>query len=197
VYAGNLDSTAAPGAANSYKLEDIYNRLGGSALPAQSTFTEPGAAAGTGTGHTLNEVMARIDTRFTNNGDGTVTDNLTRLIWLKNANCATVSPKTWATALTSVAALAHGACGLTDGSAAGDWRVPNVRELYSLIDLSKYGPALPAGHPFTGVQNNWYWTGTTFSGNTSFAWYVYLYYGSVSGGGKTFTNYVWPVRGGQ
>ena len=36
--------------------------------------------------------------RFTDNGNGTVTDNLTGLIWLKNANCG--GAKDWATALT-------------------------------------------------------------------------------------------------
>ena len=55
--------------------------------------------------------------RFTDNGDGTVTDNLTALIWLKNANC--FGAKNWATALSDANALASGSCGLSDGSIAG------------------------------------------------------------------------------
>jgi hypothetical protein len=69
--------------------------------------------------------------RFTDNGDGTVTDNLTGLIWLKNANC--FGDRTWADALTDSGGLADGSCALTDGSSAGDWHLPNVRELHSLI----------------------------------------------------------------
>lgn len=34
------------------------------------------------------------------------------------------------------------------------WRLPNVRELQSLIDYGEYNPALPTGHPFTGVASS-------------------------------------------
>ena len=59
--------------------------------------------------------------RFTDNGDGTVTDNLTALIWLKNANC--FGPPNWATALSDANTLANGSCGLSDGSSAGQLAV--------------------------------------------------------------------------
>jgi hypothetical protein len=132
--------------------------------------------------------------RFTDNGDGTVTDNLTALIWLKNANC--FGWQTWATALTSANTLASGSCGLNDGSSAGQWRLPNVNELYSLIDLTQSRPPLPAGHPFTGVQPYFYWTSTTHADSPSLAWRVSLVNGSVIGLNKTNSFYVWPVRGG-
>lgn len=93
--------------------------------------------------------------------------------------------------------LATGKCGLTDGSSAGDWRLPNVRELQSLIDYGEYNPALPDGHPFTGVQSNYYWSSTTYAYSTSNAWNVYLHDGNVSSDSETRTRYVWPVRGGQ
>ncbi|NIO68243.1 MAG: DUF1566 domain-containing protein, partial [Anaerolineae bacterium] len=54
-----------------------------------------------------------------------------------------------------------GECGLGDGSSEGDWRLPNVRELQSLIDYGRQTPALPSGHPFTGVQSSLYWSSTT------------------------------------
>ena len=134
--------------------------------------------------------------RFTNNGDGTVKDNLTGLIWLKNANCTDTvggivksgGKLTWANALTWSNNLASGACGLADGSTAGQWRLPNVNELASLIDLSSYGPALPAGHPFTSVKPDVYWSG-------SYSWGVGLYDGFVGTFGAN--SYVWPVRAGQ
>ena len=143
----------------------------------------------------LQKGVAWPDPRFTDNSDGTVTDNLTGLIWLKNANC--FGQQTWANALTSANNLDSGSCGLSDGSIAGNWRLPNVRELYSLIDFSHYNPALPSGHPFTGVQSSFYWSSTTFASFTDNAWIVNLNNGSVYNGNKTYTNYVWPVRGGQ
>lgn len=59
------------------------------------------------------------DPRFTNNGDGTVTDNLTGLIWLKDANG--FGTRKWATALIDCNTLNSGEHGLSDGSVEGDW----------------------------------------------------------------------------
>jgi hypothetical protein len=149
--------------------------------------------------------------RFTDNGNGTVTDNLTRLIWLKNANC--FGQKTWTDALTESNNLKHGCCGLTDGSNSGDWRLPNVKELQSLINYGVHDPALPdtsgtgkwaEGDPFTGVlcdvtncAHGYYWSSTTVEGSGD-AYYVYLGGGFVEETSKTHHGYyVWPVRGGN
>jgi hypothetical protein len=131
--------------------------------------------------------------RFTDNSDGTVLDNLTGLIWTKNATCD--GAKDWTSALAYCNALSNGACGLTDGSEAGDWRLPQIKELQSLIDYGEYTPALPSGHPFTNVQSNVYWSSTTISFSTGKAWYVNLDSGSVFNDvEKTSARYVWPVR---
>jgi hypothetical protein len=134
--------------------------------------------------------------------NGTVTDNLTGLIWLKNASCG--GTRNWANALTFANSLydgwtgaSGGDCGLLDGSTAGQWRLPNVRELLSLIDYGRFGPALPTGHPFSGVVNNYYWTSTTHASHTVSAWFVILTDGYALGREKWDTIYVWPVRGGQ
>ncbi|MBU0491491.1 MAG: DUF1566 domain-containing protein [Chloroflexi bacterium] len=209
-----------------YTLEQVYNRVNdGTAATKMTTFTEPGAGPA-GAMYTLDQLYALVgerarvpktgqttsyatgddgdlekgvdwpSTRFTDNGNGTVTDNLTGLIWLKSANC--FGARNWATALTDCNSLANGSCGLTDGSSAGDWRLANVNELLSLIDRSHYGPALPSGHPFANVQTmNSYWSSTTFTLGTAWAWYVHLG-GYVGNNEKTTTSYyVWPVRGGQ
>lgn len=84
------------------------------------------------------------DSRFTDNKDGTVTDNLTKLVWLKNTNCFGMLD--WHRAIEVVKIPAEGACGpdpdllLSDGSSAGDWRLPAMMELCTLIDYpwSKY-----------------------------------------------------------
>ncbi len=130
---------------------------------------------------------------FTDNGNGTVTDRLTGLIWLKNANC--FDSEVWTAALAVANGLASGACGLSDGSTAGQWRLPNRKELQSLLDPTREGPALPAGHPFTGVQFTYYWSSTSDASDTSFAWGVDIDGSGVYLGGKTGGNYVWPVRG--
>ena len=71
--------------------------------------------------------------RFTANSDGTITDRATGLTWLKNANCPG-GKKTFADALVWSNSLAAGSCGLSDGSTAGSWRLPNRTELTSLFN---------------------------------------------------------------
>jgi hypothetical protein len=154
---------------------------------------DPALAPTTGTSGGYN-APAWTGVRFTDNGDGTVTDNLTALIWLKDANC--LGYQIWANALANVSALADGQCGLEDGSSAGDWRLPNVNELHSLIDLTQSGPALPSGHHFIVDQSNVYWSSTTY-GSGSNAWVVVLDDGNAANAPKSNTMDVWPVRGGQ
>ena len=133
--------------------------------------------------------------RFTDNGDGTVTDNETGLIWLKNADC--FGRQNWANAINLSNNLASGACGLTDGSSPGDWRLPNRNELLSLVDYAQHEPALPLGHPFSSVVSSYYpyWTSTTSEGLSGDAWDVNLNIGSLSLSIKSNSFHVWPVRG--
>ena len=70
--------------------------------------------------------------RFTDNGDGTVTDNKTGMIWLKDANC--FGYKDWLAAMYLAERLKNGQCGLRDGSVVGQWRLPSKDEWKALID---------------------------------------------------------------
>lgn len=134
--------------------------------------------------------------RFADNGDGSVTDNLTGLIWLKNAGC--FAAQNWDAALTSANTLAEGSCGLSDASVAGDWHLPDKNELLSLIDYGASTAALPAGHPFTSVQSTVnYWSATTYTFNPGSAWRVSLLSGSEDYGSKSDNRIAWPVRMGQ
>ena len=167
----------------------------------------------TGDDGEMEKGVAWPDPRFTDNGDGTVKDNLTELIWLKNADCPNME-RNWTAALSDVAQLNTDGtmnsndCGDTSngGSHQTDWRLPNVRELQSLIHYGYYSPALPntagtgqwsEGDPFTGVQSSYYWSATTYENGTNNAWYVYMSDGLVTYRWKTNDNYVWPVRGGN
>ena len=134
--------------------------------------------------------------RFTDNNNGTVKDNLTGLIWLKYATGLRLF--LWADALTECATLKSGNKGLTDGSGEGDWRLPNAKELYSLVDLGRSSPALPIGHPFIDVwEGDQYWSSSTCAADTNYAWCVVMNEGEVTYAKKMSTNSVWPVRGGQ
>jgi len=161
---------------------------------------DPIICAGTGQdGDTLTGV-AWPQPRFTDNGD-TVTDNLTGLIWTKNANVPG-DHKTWQEALDYVKGMNTGT---NPNFGYTDWHLPNRKEIYSLIDFSQSNPALPANYPFTNVKfgdSDCYWSSTSHTSGqyASDAWYVYMLYGTVSFTSKTLSynlNFVWPVRTGQ
>jgi hypothetical protein len=139
--------------------------------------------------------IAWPDPRFNDNGDGTVTDNLTGLIWLQNAN--RFGQRSWADALVDCNSLADDGADLTDGSTAGDWRLPNVKELQSLIDYGNDNPALPTDYLFriSNVLSSYYWSSTSNDFDTDYAWYVHMRHGYVTFGNKNYIFYVWPVRG--
>ena len=152
--------------------------------------------AGTGQDGDVQAGVFWPEPRFTNTGDGTVVDHLTGLIWLKNANCFGL--QTWGDALSDCNSLASGSCGLTDGSLAGDWRLPNVVELESLVNLEI--PRISIwlnSQGFTSVQTTAYWSANTLDNGTSHAWVVSMLIGSIGSYDKTENLYVWPVRDGQ
>ena len=129
--------------------------------------------------------------RFIDNGDNTVTDLQTQLMWTKSANDAG-GTKNWYEALDYCAGL--------NFAGHSDWRLPELWALFSLIDKRQDNPALPAGHPFTGVEvGGWkhYWSSTADPYSTHFAFVVYMCVGFVGGWATPSPNtgWVWPVRG--
>lgn len=118
-----------------------------------------------------------------------VEDLLTGLTWTAHANPPGF-PLTWGEALAFVREMndraEHG---------CSDWRLPNRRELRSLISYQTRRPALPESHPFVGVFLGGYWTATTAAINAAYAWWVHLDGARMFYGRKDQDCLVWPVRG--
>jgi hypothetical protein len=151
--------------------------------------------SGTGQDGAVRKGVPWPNPRFTNNGNGTITDNLTGLIWAQNQNCFSNVP--WATALALANTLASGACGLSDGSIAGDWRVPNVMELLSLIHYGTSGPyAYLASQGFSGFSAAGCWSSTTLNDYPAVAFVVAFNNGELTPTPKNGTTFVCLVRGG-
>jgi quinol monooxygenase YgiN len=148
--------------------------------------------AGTGQDGELQYGAPWPDPRFTDNGNGTITDNLTGLVWLRNAG--SFEPLSWDDALKTCNTLACPSSGLSDGSRPGDWRLPNLFEMRSLMDYSQYSPALPAGHPFVNVRNSLYWSSTTVASAPNLARFVFVGIGPSVWDHKGVELSVWPVR---
>ena len=132
---------------------------------------------------------------YKDNGDGTVTDTSTDLMWQQVSSS---SNKTWERALAYCEGLSLG-----DYT---DWRLPTIKELQSLVDYSRLSPAINTTY-FSNTAASQYWSSTTNVGNdytvwwgpsgTNFAWYVYFDDGYVGHGNKSTAGYVRAVRGGQ
>ena len=123
--------------------------------------------------------------RFTNNGDGTVTDNYTDLTWTQDANL--YGENDWWNAMNY--------CWDLTLASHSNWRLPNISELNSLIDETQEDPALPPDNPFTNVQPGFYWSTITNAYLIDVAWGVYFSNGRVGYGDKIDDNAVFCVRG--
>ena len=137
--------------------------------------------------------------RFTDQGQ-TITDTLTGLMWTKDANapgpdaCVTGVPKNWQEA------IIHVKC-LNDSSFLGfnDWRLPNIRELKSLVNYGQAAPSawLELSFGFVNVQEGNYWSSSSFALSLEKAWSVGFWVGGVEVKNKSDNLYIWPVRAGR
>lgn len=137
--------------------------------------------------------------RFQDNEDGTFTDALTGIIWLGIRNC--LIRFSWGSAVeyaNNLNANSDACPNLNDDSVAGDWRLPNIKELYSLIDVTQSTPALPPEIPFTGewTDSPWdeYWSSSTFQPATSNALVLWLGFGLIQSWSKDQVFSTWPIR---
>ncbi len=152
-----------------------------------------------------------VGTRFVDNGDGTVTNGLTTLVWEKKTNDATVHDEgnvyTWSTgtntddgtAFTSFLATVNGGGGF---AGANGWRLPTLAELQTIVeDFACTKSSCNCGSPpcldgtFSPTPSNFYWSATSYV-LANLAWYVSFDQGAVYYAIETVGLYVRAVRGG-
>jgi len=137
--------------------------------------------------------------RWCDNGDGTVTDMTTGLVWLQDASwggwLSWRHSSSYNDALTRAGNLYSGAAGagLTDGSILGDWRLPTSTELHG-ITQGVESINTQISYFFVGIQFDSYWTSTTYPSDIAQAYIVNLIIGLLVPDAKDTRYYVWPVR---
>ena len=124
---------------------------------------------------------------YTDNGDGTVMDNNTSLMWIQHGNLRGGTTN-WAEAINYCEGLNY--AGHTD------WRLPNAKELHSIVVYEGAAPFIN-GTYFTNTVSNYYWTSTTYAVTTTYALVVNFNSGRIYSGSKVGGCYVRPVRGGN
>jgi len=129
---------------------------------------------------------------YTDHGDGTVTDNVTGLMWPKDGSglgCWNSQTSSWAEAINY--------CETLEFAGHLDWRLPNIRELASLINYGTVGPAMDTAVFTNTVWDGYYWTSTPCD-NSAYAWSMQFYDGGSYAVHKTVSSiYLRAVRGGQ
>jgi len=174
VASGYWSSTT--GAYSSSDAERVYFTGGSSSYSSKSN------------SYSARAVRGRQSVSFDNliiNGDGTATDTSTGLIWQQ-----TTAPEKmiWQSALSYCENLTLGGY--------NDWRLPTIKELASIVDLSRYNPAIDTSY-FPDTYASSYWSSSTVDSITSSAWVVSFMSGLVGYYGKSNSDYVRAVRGGQ
>ena len=114
---------------------------------------------------------------YTDNGDGTITDNVTGLMWQK---AVPAKSYTWAAAVALCPTL----------TLAGhtDWRLPALIELGSIVDYGQVSPSIDTT-VFTGTPSARFWSSTPLAVDTTQAWYVFFYAGGGANTDPQTTDY--------
>ena len=141
---------------------------------------------------------------FTDNGDGTITDTTTGLVWDKCSRGQVWDNTTPPCTCTGAVSLHGWAAALAEARAANsashrghaDWRLPNRTELESLVKIDASAPAID-GTVFPATATAWYWTSTTYAPGPANAWHVNFYDGYPYASLKTNASHVRLVRSGQ
>ena len=158
-------------------------------------------------------VQAGKTLQYHDNGDGTITDKVTGLMWEKKSDDGGLHDQDttypWKSTITDTIwdwlddVNAEGGKGFARHR---DWRIPNVKELQSIVDYENSAPAVASAFNtgcggnsvFTGscTAASVYWSSSTFAGVSAFSWAVGFNFGLVVAGDKSSAAHVRAVRGG-
>ena len=118
---------------------------------------------------------------YTDNGDGTVTDNVTGIMWQQAVPASRYS---WADAVAY--------CPTLPLAGHSDWRLPSIIELLSIVDYGHPISINPTYFPSTVASGfSEFWSSSPVAGSPSYAWYVDF----TGGGSSYFDNFMsYPVR---
>jgi len=137
------------------------------------------------------------NSRYDMRANGTVVDRKTGLTWMrcalgqtwKNAACTGgVSAYTWQGALQ--------AADSTIFAGLNDWRLPNLKELYSLVENRCYSPAINLT-AFPDATDDWFWSSSPYADFSYNAWIISFYFGYDNDDSKNSSFAVRLVRGGR
>lgn len=138
-------------------------------------------------------VPSTPDSRFVDNGDGTISDSDTGLMWQKcslglsgnRCNNGSATTHNWQQALEAAQnnALAE----------YSDWRLPNIKELSSIAEQKCHNPAINSNY-FPNTQSTYYWSASPESNGSSTAWNVHFYFGYAHNHYRRTDLYVRLVR---
>lgn len=149
---------------------------------------KPVPCDGTGQDGAVRAGRAWPDPRFVCS-NGTVKDQLTGLVWLRNASLSRF-PLTWDEAFDCVRDL-----NIENRDGMNAWRLPSRRELFSMVSHARINPSVVRPGLFMNLFNGYYWTGTSCARYPDQAWCVHLGGGRVVKGMKHASYMVWPVCG--
>jgi len=155
------------------------------------------------------EIQAGGALAYVDNGDGTISDLNTRLMWEKKSRDGSIHD--WSNRYQWAEAFSVFIAGLNSAKFAGhnDWRLPNVNELLSIVNYEIPSPTVSMMFNTNCVASCTvttcsctealdYWSSTTtmYQSFPTYAWTVYFFNGRAGSGSKTDTFYVRAVRGG-
>jgi hypothetical protein len=146
------------------------------------------SCAGTGQDGAYNTINPMS---YTDNGNGTVTDNNTGLMWQQQDDGNIYN---WYQASgtydESYNPTSQDVCGDLTTGGYSDWRLPSNKELISIVDYSIPFPSPTINPIFTNTKQSYYWSSTTYANDPGFAWYVDFYGVDVYINDKSYNYYV-------
>jgi len=203
----NFGQVGATGKTDAHFVRAV--RGGSSCLPAtgQTTCWDSSGTvipcAGTGQD---GDIQAGGPLSYTDNGDGTITDNNTGLVWEKLSSDGSIHDQNMTYVWDNAFAVHVAALNTANFAGHNDWRLPNVKELQSIVDYQNINPAVssafnngctPGCTACSCTFNSIYWSSTSYATRAQRAWSLHINFGQVADDSKGNAFFVRAVRAGS